>query len=75
MSMSLNKSKHINKHNTESLDVFQPRNGGNTYTKMTQCDNIFCEDIPAYPQGLVNQMLARNSSLLQYAQQDVVSKL
>jgi len=54
-------------------DVLRLRNDGDTYAKMTQCDNIFCEDIPAYPQGLVNQLLTRNSSLLQYAQQDIIA--
>ncbi|KYN02694.1 PREDICTED: uncharacterized protein LOC108774065 [Cyphomyrmex costatus] len=33
----------------------------------------FCEDVPNYPQEFVNQMLAKNSSLLNYAYEDVLA--
>ena len=57
---------------------WQVRKNGDNHAEVTRCDYIkqtFCEDVPDYPQEFVNQMLAKNSSLLHYAYEDVVSKL
>ncbi|EGI70030.1 hypothetical protein G5I_01183, partial [Acromyrmex echinatior] len=49
---------------------------GDNLAEVTHCDYIkqtFCEDVPDYPQEFVNQMLAKNSSLLRYAYEDVIA--
>lgn len=75
-----------NRRNSEDSIVFpdsialQPRNAP-TNTKyeigpMTICNGkTFCEDIPNYPQKLVDQALAKKQNLLPYANMDIVSKL
>ncbi|XP_011175697.1 uncharacterized protein LOC105207756 isoform X2 [Solenopsis invicta] len=58
----------------EFSDEWQPRNGGDNYASVPRCEKqTFCEDVPNYPQAYVNQELAKNSSLLQYAYQDVIA--
>jgi hypothetical protein len=57
-------------------DEWQTRNGGNNYIKVTHCDDkkqTFCEYVPYYPEKFVNQALAKNSSLLHYAHEDVIA--
>lgn len=56
---------------------WQARNGGRNYAGVPRCEHMkqtFCEDVPNYPTEFVNQMLFKNSSLLRYAYEDVVSR-
>ncbi|XP_011883208.1 PREDICTED: uncharacterized protein LOC105570541 [Vollenhovia emeryi] len=58
-----------------SSDLWQARSGGDNYVQVPRCTHMgqtFCEDVPDYPQDFVNRMIAKNSSLLSYAQEDVI---
>ncbi|KMQ88412.1 protein spaetzle [Lasius niger] len=70
--------------NVDSSFVFpndepQARNGNDDYIDVigpvATCDHVkqtFCEDVSNYPEEFVNQALAKNSSLLHYAYEDVL---
>ncbi|XP_011695075.1 PREDICTED: uncharacterized protein LOC105454260 [Wasmannia auropunctata] len=50
------------------------RNGNNSdNAELARCDKnqTFCEDVPNYPQELVNEILAKNPNLLHYAFDDI----
>lgn len=56
-------------------DEWQARSGVDDYAGVARCDDIkqtFCEYVPNYPQDAVNRMLAKNFSLLHYANEDVI---
>ncbi|XP_012542768.1 uncharacterized protein LOC105840398 [Monomorium pharaonis] len=68
--------KNANKHNSGLSDEWQARIGSDNYAIVPRCDYLkqtFCEDVPYYPQTYVKQMLAKNSSLLNYANEDVIA--
>lgn len=56
-------------------DGLQARNDDYSIDTAANCDHkmqIFCEDVPNYPEEFVNLALAKNASLLHFAYEDVL---